>query len=140
VLVLLIIFIVITPAVNNAVRLPLARHSVRPGSPPGSGQVILVLTVPPEAPSGKVLVDGVQARDPSGAPLAFNLADEPGRRRLRSFIAGKVREREDRRVFLKADAELPFRFVDVVLQVCREGGASEAALVTSEDPRAMGGE
>ena len=33
VLVLLIIFIVITPAVNSAVKLPLARHSVRPGAP-----------------------------------------------------------------------------------------------------------
>ena len=32
VLVLLIIFIVITPAVNNAVRLPVAKHSFTPGT------------------------------------------------------------------------------------------------------------
>ena len=35
VLVLLIIFIVITPAVNDAVRLPVAKHSLKPEKEPG---------------------------------------------------------------------------------------------------------
>ena len=141
VLVLLIIFIVITPAVNSAVKLPLARHSVRPGAP---GRTLsLLYSAAREPPTGKVtgparvLVDaGAAGR---GEPLGFSLADPAGRRGLQAFIAGQVRGLEDRRVFVKADADLPFRYVDELFQVCREAGASEAAIVTGEDRRPEGG-
>ena len=45
----------------------------------------------------------------------------------------------DKRVFVKADADLPFKYVNELFQVCREGGASEASIVTSEDKRQEGG-
>ena len=45
----------------------------------------------------------------------------------------------DRRVFIKADLDLPFRQVDDLLQVCREGGADEASVVTREDKSRPGG-
>ena len=35
----------------------------------------------------------------------------------------------------EADADLPFKYVDDLLPVCREGGASEASIITSEDKR-----
>jgi len=50
-----------------------------------------------------------------------------------------VRSLDDPRVFVKADADLPFRYVDELFQVCREAGASEAAIVTGEDRRPEGG-
>ena len=141
VLVLLIIFIVITPAVNSAVKLPLARHSVRPGAP---GRTLSLLDSAARDPlTGKVtgparvLVDaGAAGR---GEPLGFRLADPAGRRALQALIAGRVRSLDDPRVFVKADADLPYRYVDELFQVCREAGASEAAIVTGEDRRPEGG-
>ena len=44
----------------------------------------------------------------------------------------------DRRVFIKADLDLPFRQVDGLFQVCREGGADEASVVTREDKEGGG--
>lgn len=146
VLVLLIIFIVITPAVNNAVRLPIAKHSVKPEMDPGAKHLSLLLPAVRDPQSrkvlgpGKVLVDDVNARDKSGTAMAFGLADESSRRQLKAFIANAVKNQDDRRVFVKADADLPFKYVDELFQLCRDGGASEAAIVTSEDKRTEGGQ
>lgn len=141
VLVLLIIFIVITPAVNDAVRLPLAKHSVKPKTDPGAKPLSLMLPAARDPQSGrvlgpgKVLVDDAQAKEAPGQVRAFSLADEAGRRQLRTFIAGAIKTLEDKRVLVKADADLPFKYVNDLFLVCREGGASEAAIVTGEDKR-----
>jgi len=34
---------------------------------------------------------------------------------------------------VKADAGLPFKYVNELFQICREGGADEASIITSED-------
>lgn len=141
VLVLLIIFIVITPAVNDAVRLPLAKHSVKPERDPGAKRLSLMLPAARDPQTGKVLgpgkvlVDDVNAKDRAGNAVVFSLGDEASRRQLRSFIAGFVKELDDKRVLVKADADLPFKYVNELFQVCREGGASEASIITSEDKR-----
>ena len=137
VLVLLIIFIVITPAVNDAVRLPAARHSFVPARERNASYLTLVLASrrdPAGAARGLVLVDGKGGHDAQGHPVSFDLADPAGRGRLVGFVKAAVAGLSDRRVFIKADLELPFRQVDELFQVCREGGADEASVVTREDP------
>ena len=146
VLVLLIIFIVITPAVNNAVRLPIAKHSVKPEA--GKGARPLSLMIPALRDPGTnqvtgpapVVVDDVEAKDASGNLPAFRLDEAEGRRRLQAYIGSHLQDSGDKRVFVKADADLPFHYVNDLFQLCREAGASEAAIVTSEDRRPEGGE
>lgn len=143
VLVLLIIFIVITPAVNDAVRLPVAKHSVKPEQKPDARHLSLMLPALRDAQGrvlgpGKVLADDAEAKDQAGSTQTFGLADEAGRKQLRSFIAASVKRLDDKRVIVKADADLPFKYVNELFQLCREGGASEASIVTSEDKRPEG--
>jgi biopolymer transport protein TolR len=139
VLVLLIIFIVITPAVNDAVRLPLAKHSLKPENEPGVKLLSLMYPASRDPLTGKVMgpakvmVDDVKARDAKGNPLSFDLKDAGSRKQLKAFIATSVKDLNDKRVFVKADADLPFKYVNELFQVCREGGASEASIITRED-------
>ena len=141
VLVLLIIFIVITPAVNNAVRLPLSKHSLKPELEPGVKHLSLMYPAVRDPLTGKVtgpakvMVDDVAARDTNGQIQSFSLGDAASRKQLRTFIANSVKDLNDKRVFVKADADLPFKYVNELFQVCREGGASEASIITSEDKR-----
>jgi biopolymer transport protein TolR len=138
VLVLLIIFIVITPAVNNAVRLPVAKHSFIPEKERNADYLTLILAAhrdPSGAVSGPgtVLVDGRRGKDAQGHPVSFDLADPAGRGRLVGFIQTAVAYLNDRRVYIKADLDLPFRQVNELFQLCREGGADEASVVTRDD-------
>jgi len=133
VLVLLIIFIVITPAVTDAVRLPAARLSAAPDR--AEGRLVLALAARRD-PAGKVLGPGpvtVAAREPGGGPAAFALADPAGRAGLAALIRAAAARSRDLRVFIKADFDLPFKHVNDLLQLCREAGAGEAAVVTRED-------
>jgi biopolymer transport protein ExbD/biopolymer transport protein TolR len=75
VLVLLIIFIVITPAVNNAVRLPVAKHGFTPVKEEGAKYLTLILTAHRDLAGqvqgpGLVLVEGRDGKtdSPDGAP------------------------------------------------------------------------
>jgi biopolymer transport protein ExbD len=138
VLVLLIIFIVITPAVNNAVRLPVAKHSFIPEKERNASYLTLILAARRDASGavsgpGTVLVEGKQGNDDQGRPVTFDLADPAGRGRLVGFIQHAVAYLGDRRVYLKADLDLPFSQVNELFQVCREAGADEASVVTRED-------
>jgi biopolymer transport protein ExbD len=138
VLVLLIIFIVITPAVNNAVRLPVAKHSFTPEKERDATYLTLILAARRDASGavagpGTVLVEGKEGKDAQGKPVTFDLADPAGRGRLVGFIQNAVAYLSDRRVFIKADLDLPFRQVNELFQLCREGGADEASVVTRED-------
>lgn len=136
VLVLLIIFIVITPAVNNAVKLPVAKHSLKPEKEPGSAPLSLLLAARRDA-SGRVLgpgvvtVDDAKAKDAEGHPQTFQM--ERQRRELVAYVQAAVSLLGDKRVFVKADADLPFKHVNTLFQICREGGAAEASIVTAED-------
>ena len=135
VLVLLIIFIVITPAVNNAVKLPLAKHAPKVEQQQDSGQKYLTLMLTSKRNDkwevtgpGPVLIDDKDAKD-----MRFYINDEGQRQKLEDFINRNVSALNDKRVFVKADADLPFKYIDELFQICRKGGADEASIVTSED-------
>ena len=135
VLVLLIIFIVITPAVNDAVKLPLAKHSVKPDVNPGAKYLNLMLPAARDPKdyskvlgAGAIMVDDKDAKD-----VRLHMDTDEHRRQLVGFIKKSVEQLEDKRVFVKADADLPFKYVNDLFQLCREGGADEASIVTSED-------
>jgi biopolymer transport protein ExbD len=141
VLVLLIIFIVITPAVNKAVRLPVARHAPKAE---GAGPLTLVLAAHRDAAGAvdglePVRVDDPAARDPHRLE-PFALGDPEGRRRLGAWLRQALAAPGERRVFIKADLDLPFRQVNALLQVCREAGAANPSVVTREEkPSGQGG-
>jgi len=139
VLVLLIIFIVITPAVNDAVKLPLSKHSLKPDKEQGAKYLSLMLPAHRDPKTGKVdgpgpvMVDDKEAKDVNGDPLHFSYVNEKSRQELIGYIRNSVNTLNDKRVFVKADADLPFKHVNDLFQICREGGADEASVVTSED-------
>jgi biopolymer transport protein TolR len=140
VLVLLIIFIVITPAVSNAVQLPLAKHSVKPDAEPGKKYLSLMLPAKRDD-KGVVIgpdwvtVDDKEAKDEKGNAIRFNTENVASRERLVKYVKQSVDQLVDRRVFVKADAALPFKYVNELFQICREGGADEASIVTGEDKK-----
>jgi len=135
VLVLLIIFIVITPAVRDAVRLPVARNGFVPRPEPGRRYLTLILAATRDG-AGQVQVEGA---GPGGSSPAFDLGDPDGRGRLVGFIRDAVAGQGDRRVFVKADLALPYRQVDQLLKLCRQAGALEASVVTREAKPGQGG-
>jgi biopolymer transport protein ExbD len=136
VLVLLIIFIVITPAINDAVALPLSKQSIKHEGDMSAKYLTLILTRSQERDPvtqmytmDKVLVDDQNAKD-----MKFSFVDAEGREKLMNFVERNVDALyTDKRVFIKADAELPFQYVNELFQICREAGADEASIVTAED-------
>jgi len=139
VLVLLIIFIVITPAVSNAVVLPLSKHSVKPVVETGAKYLSLMLPAKRDPKTGLVIgpdwvmVDDKDAKDAQGNALHFNTENATSRANLVKYVKQSVDYLSDKRVFVKADAGLPFKYVNELFQICREGGADEASIITSED-------
>jgi biopolymer transport protein TolR len=134
VLVLLIIFIVITPAVNSAVKLPLAKHSAKAEKNQGEKYLTLMLTSKRDPKTyevtgpGAVLIDDKDAKDER-----FFISDEAQQQKLVDYINRNVSQLSQRVVFVKADADLQFKYINELFQVCRRGGADEASIVTSED-------
>jgi biopolymer transport protein TolR len=135
VLVLLIIFIVITPAVNDAVRLPVARR----GSAPEDGRRVLVLALAAHRTgAGRVDGPGLVTLDARAAgqglddPGPWPLADPAARERLATRLRRALGPGQDLKVLVKADLDLPFKHVDALLRLCREAGAREASLVTRD--------
>ena len=107
-------------------------------------------TRPPPTAAGKAFdiadlyaegpVSDVAAREAGGSPAAFALGDPAGRAGLAALIRGAAARSRDLRVFVKADFDLPFKHVNDLLQLCREAGAGEAAVVTREEaPAGPGG-
>jgi biopolymer transport protein ExbD/biopolymer transport protein TolR len=137
VLVLLIIFIVITPAINDAVNLPLSKHSVKQETDPSAKYLSLILTRKQQKDevTGLYTMDRVLLDDPSAGPNdVFGFEDAVQRTRLIDFVKKNIDTLyADKRVFIKADSELPFHYVNELFQICREAGADEASIVTSED-------
>lgn len=139
VLVLLIIFIVITPAVNAAVKLPLAKHSEKPVLEQGAKYLNLMLGRDNEKSKDGVIVPGFVQLDDENAKRegksvkGWDMTTDEGRAALVKYIKSSTDNLSDKRVFVKADADLPYIHVDKLFQICREGGADEASIVTSED-------
>jgi biopolymer transport protein ExbD/biopolymer transport protein TolR len=138
VLVLLIIFIVITPAVNDAVRLPLARHSEKVQKEPGAKYLTIMLQSKRDPKDYNVILGpgNVTFDDQENKDRSFKIDSEQDKKDLAQFIKKYTDFLADKRVFIKADADLPFKYVHELFQVCREGGADEASVVTAEDKSA----
>jgi biopolymer transport protein ExbD/biopolymer transport protein TolR len=133
VLVLLIIFIVITPAVNSSVKLPLAKHSPKAEKNKDEKYLTLMLTSKRNdkwevTGPGAILIDDKDAKDE-----AFFITNDAQKQKLEDYINRNVSQLSQKVVFVKADADLPFKYVNELFQVCRKGGADEASIVTSED-------
>jgi len=114
VLVLLVIFMVVTPLLKQEapVELPVTKHSEA-----ASETRQLTLSI---AANGELSLDGeALARD--------RLVE-----RLRSVFA----DRSDRTVFLAADKSLPYATVVEVIDACREAGVTAIGLVTQPLPAA----
>jgi biopolymer transport protein ExbD/biopolymer transport protein TolR len=132
VLVLLIIFIVITPAVSDAVQLPLAKHSPKPPDP--KSLLTLVLQGGNDERPGPVTLEGTEHRG-----MSYDLASDADRTRLEDLVRRSTSRLLDKRVFVKADRTIPFWQVHGLFKLCREGGADEVSIVTGEEPNATQG-
>jgi len=135
VLVLLIIFIVITPAVNDAVKLPLAKHSLKPEAEKGAKYLNLMLPSLRDKDYKVIGPARVMLDDKDAKGQSWDMMTDEGKARLVKFIKTSTDYLSDKRVFIKADADLPYKYVDILFQLCREGGADEASIVTSEDKK-----
>ncbi len=131
VLVLLIIFIVITPAVNDSVSLPLAKHS--PKVEKNTGEKYLQVTFQAKKDAAGVFGPGnIIIDDPAAKNIDFKINDPASRQSLVDYVNKNTANLSYRRVFVKADRNLPYAAVDKLFQACREGGADEASIVTAE--------
>lgn len=131
VLVLLIIFIVITPAVNDSVSLPLAKHSPKVEKNTGEKYMQITFQAKKDAAGmygpGNIIIDDSAAKD-----TVFKINDPASRQLLVDYVTKSTSALSYRRVFVKADRNLPYAAVDKLFQACREGGADEASIVTAE--------
>ena len=142
VLVLLIIFIVITPAVNNSVKLPLAKHT--PKVEPSSEKYMTVIYAAKRDENGKYVGPGLlsvtqTSATAGGEEKVFDLSKPESAEKLGATINANVSQLVDKRIFVKADADLPYKSVDQLFQLARANGALEASIVTGEDKKPEGG-
>ena len=137
VLVLLIIFIVITPAVNDSVKLPIAKHSPKVEKNPGTKYLTIFYGAKRNA-KGEVEGPGpITMDDKDSKEVKFGLDTPENKQKFEDFVSKNISTQGgDNRVFIKADAELPFKYINELFQSCRKGGADEAQIVTGEDKTA----
>ena len=135
VLVLLIIFIVITPAVNDSVKLPLAKHSPKVEKQQGAKYITLYFNARHNDKGEFVSAGEITCDDSDAKGQSFKMDTPESKQKLVDFVNRSVSALEDKRVFVKADADLPFKYINALFQACREGGADEASIVTSEEKK-----
>lgn len=142
VLVLLIIFIVITPAVNNSVKLPLAKHTPKVVKNPGDKYMTIIFAAKRDGNGNYVapgLISVTETSGTGGEEKVFDLSNAASAQRLSDTINANVSQLIDKRVFVKADADLPYKVVDQLFQLARAAGAQQASIVTGEDKKPEGG-
>ena len=141
VLVLLIIFIVITPAVNNSVKLPLAKHT--PKVEPSSEKYMTLIYAAKTDENGNYVAPGLVSVTATGSTgndeKVFDLNNPASAEKLGRTISDNVATLVDKRVFVKVDSRLPYKSVDQLFQLARKNGALEASIVTGEDKKPEGG-
>ena len=135
VLVLLIIFIVITPAVNDSVKLPLAKHSPKVEKQQGAKYITLYFNARHNDKGEFVSAGEITCDDSDAKGQSFKMDTPESKQKLVDFVNRSVSALDDKRVFIKADADLPFKYINTLFQACREGGADEASIVTSEEKK-----
>jgi biopolymer transport protein ExbD len=117
VLVLLIIFMVVTPLLSRVLDIAVPPKSdVEAAQEVIAEQIILTVQGPETAP--KILVNNVEL--PGGVDA---VQDE---------IAGLMKGRKDKVVFFQAANELPYQYVVQVMDKIRGGGAEKIGLITDE--------
>lgn len=142
VLVLLIIFIVITPAVNNSVKLPLAKHTPKVVKNPGDKYMTIIFAAKRDGNGSYVapgLISVTETSGTGGEEKVFDISNPASAQRLSDTINANVSQLIDKRVFVKADADLPYKVVDQLFQLARAAGAQQASIVTGEDKKPEGG-
>ena len=139
VLVLLIIFIVITPAVNNSVKLPLAKHTPKVVINPGDKYMTIIFAAKRDANGNYVAPGLINVTQGTGGDQTFDLSIPASAQKLSDVININVSQLADKRVFVKADADLPYKVVDQLFQLARAAGAQQASIVTGEDKKPEGG-
>ena len=141
VLVLLIIFIVITPAVNNSVKLPLAKHT--PKVEPSSEKYMTLIFAAKTDENGNYVAPGLisvtATSGTGGDEKVFDLSRPDSAEKLGRTISDNVATLVDKRIFVKIDSRLPYKSVDQLFQLARKNGALEASIVTGEDKKPEGG-
>lgn len=125
VLVLLILFIVMVPAVDASVRLPMAKHAA-PREETGE-PITLVLAGSESGP------DSVQVEMGKGEPLQLAFGTESGKRALLAALRAQLTTKAHAQVYLKADRRLSFRHIQALFDLCREAGAEMVSAVTAFD-------
>jgi biopolymer transport protein ExbD len=125
VLVLLILFIVMVPAVDASVRLPRAKHA----SPrEGPGEAIFLILAGSEMGPGRV-----QLEVGMGQNLNLAIDTESGKRALVAALQAQLAEKANAQIYLKADGRLSFRHIQSLFDLCREAGAEVVSAVTASD-------
>lgn len=134
VLVLLIIFIVITPAVNDSVKLPIAKHSPKVEKNPGTKYLTIFYAAKRNAKTQEVEGPGtISMDDKDSKKESFSLDTPEHKQKFEDFVSKNISmQGGDNRVFVKADADLPFKYINELFQSCRKGGADEAQIVTGD--------
>jgi len=126
-LVLLIIFMIVTPVINSIVVLPQSDHAaVRPEEPDE-----ITLGIDRNGVYFLSLIGGAAASDPS-TPRSIS-ARELGKR-LEALYAARTR---DRILYLKADNQLSFGAVQQAIAIARRAGVRVVAAVTDRRPKQL---
>ena len=108
-LVLLIIFMVVTPLLQKGVdvKLPVAEYGA---DHPDSDDVVNVAV----RENGEIYVDLISTTQ----------------QELPTALAAKFEGKTERLLYLKADERLTYREVLQIMELCRDGGADEVGLIT----------
>jgi len=125
VLVLLILFIVMVPAVDASVRLPRAKHASQREGP---GESISLVLSGSETGPGRV-----QLEVGMGQNLNLAIDTESGKRALVAALQAQLAEKANAQIYLKADGRLSFRHIQALFDLCREAGAEVVSAVTASD-------
>lgn len=134
VLVLLIIFIVITPAVDASVKLPTAKYAPKVTPPTDGAKFLNLVFQANKDPEGKYLgIRGISIDDKDAKGRSFKLGNAKDEQDLGDLVNRSVSQLQEKRVFIKADGDLPFVEVNKLFQLVRKAGADEASVVTSEE-------
>jgi biopolymer transport protein TolR len=122
-LVLLIIFMVITPMLQNKVNVDLARVDNPTAMPDADKEDAIVVAVTRDG--GVFLGQNKVATSELGTLVRDKLADKPGKT-----------------IFVRADARAQFRAVEDAIDAVRTAGVDEVGLLTNkrEAPGAIGGQ
>ena len=117
VLVLLIIFMVVTPMLSRALDISVPPKSEAEIAPEvEADQLILSVKGPPEAPK-----------------IFLNRDEIPeGKDGVKDRIGELMKGRREKVVFFQADNELPYQYVVEVMDMIRGGGAEKIGLITDE--------